>query len=111
MGRFVSRIMDQDVAMGITRWFDHDTDEDTFIIRTEQDEQEILELNQLERNEYDERTGWKGDMHRVARLPFVVEENLKKAGCHPTQDQKAFAKWLDRPENQKYRTRPGRMSK
>ena len=51
------------------------------------------------------------DTHLVARIPLTVLAELTKTGQHPSQDQKAFARWLDRPDNRVFRTRPGKMSR
>lgn len=51
--------------------------------------------------------GWKGDMHRVARIPLSIYWKLYQEGV--IQDDEKFRRWLNDPENAAFRTRPGKV--
>ena len=70
---------------------------------------EIVDYNKAERNMHDERSPWKGDMHRVASIPLVLWQELQRKGI--ATDNKALMKWLDDPDNMAFRTRPGRLGR
>ena len=84
------------------------TGKDT-VIESVQDVTEILADNKAERNTFDEKAGWKGDVHKVASIPIVVWEELKRKGLD--NDNDALLKWLDDPDNRAFRTRPGKLRK
>lgn len=101
------RILDFDPEMGITeKYYEIDGQ---WYIEHQQDVEGILELNKAQYNSTDERARYKKEVfNHVARLPLVVQEDLRQKGI--LNDKKAFLKWLDQPENRAFRTRPGRLS-
>lgn len=101
-----SRPFDYDPATGTRRTF-HYFDDDTFSIETTQDTSGLVEENLLHRN--NDAGNWKGDGHgvRVAQLPLHIWADLKLRGI--IDDQKAFRKWLNDPDNRFFRTKPGRV--
>ena len=110
MRRFVTRKLNEDQQAGITRWFHHDTHSDTFTIETVQHLDDLEEELKEEHKHTDARTPFgKGFAHRVARVPIVILERLKKTGQHPDQDRRAFLKWLD-GEGTIWKTRPKHLS-
>lgn len=85
----------------------HEDDEGNVTIQTTQDVTDIIEANKAAYNQVDERANWKGDMHRVGSVPMSVYYDLKRRGI--LDDQAALKRWLNDPENQVFRTRPGRV--
>ena len=96
------RIFDTDPLTGITRYW-HVKDNGEYVIETVQ-ELDVDESNKRARNSTDKRTKW-GDMSRVASIPLSVFYDLKRQGI--VDDQKAFKKWLNDPDNRVFRTREG----
>lgn len=86
------------------------------IIKTEQDVQPLFDMNTYARNNAER--GWKGDMHHVASIPFVVYEQLMreigydyKTGGKMTEEQKVkFMRLLSSREYYKTRTKEGRLA-
>lgn len=101
------RRFDDDPITGINQEFQESPDGKEFTIGTEQDIEPYLQANLDLRNMFDEHAGWKGDVHHVASIPDVVMDDLMRKGIY--QDEKAFRKWLNDPENRCFRTRPGKI--
>ena len=80
-----------------------DTDGKTYVEQV-QDVTEIVEHNKALLNGLDERMPW-GQGRRVASIPLVVYEQLRKDGI--IGDQKKFRAWLNNPDNRFFRTSPG----
>jgi hypothetical protein len=97
-----SKVLDVDPATGVTRWFHADEDGKGFTIQTQQRMDEIREANLAAYKEAP--TKW-GDGQRVASIPLTIWARLKRDGV--LDDQKAFRKWLNDPDNRVFRTRPG----
>jgi len=84
----------------------YDETEDKLHIRSRQNTAPILEINKIERNEFDAKfnsdikhpTGWQ----RVASIPNIVVDELMRSGRWG--DRKAMRKWLNDPENKMFRT-------
>lgn len=91
-------------------------DKGTFIYGEEQDAEDIVEANKYLYNQFDQRApfvqrkpdGTKEVFHRVASIPLVILMDLQAKGI--LNDEKAFKKWMDDPDNKYFRTRPGRLS-
>lgn len=96
------RIFDTDPLTGITRYW-HVKSNGEYVIETVQ-ELDVDESNKRARNSTDKRTKW-GDMSKVASIPLSVFYDLKRQGI--VDDQKAFKKWLNDPDNRVFRTREG----
>jgi hypothetical protein len=76
-------------------------------LQTEHDVTDIVEDAKGHHNLFDERTPWKGDMHRVASIPMPLFMELQRQGI--VDDPKAFKRWLNERDNRVFRTRPGRV--
>ena len=96
------RIFDTDPLTGITRYW-HLKENGEYVIETVQ-KLDVDESNTRARNATDKRTKW-GEMARVASIPLSVYYDLKRQGI--VDDQKAFKKWLNDPDNRVFRTREG----
>lgn len=83
-------------------YFDHDTGLAT--IRDEQDVSGILDANKIDYNEAPARHG-DALGKKVASIPLGLFMDLRKQGI--TRDRKAFARWLNDPDNRLFRTAPG----
>lgn len=76
------------------------------VVETAQDVEPIILQN---KEEYNRASGFKGDMHHVARIPLSVYEDLKRKGI--ANDPAALKKWLDDADNRVWRTHPGKLSR
>jgi hypothetical protein len=106
----MKQILSEDATTGIRQVAQNDG-EGGLIIKTEQDIGEYLEANKALYNATDERQKWK-DLTHVASIPLTVFQELNKKGiCRGFAiiDQKAMKAWLNDPENQYFRVRPGRV--
>lgn len=103
-----------DPDTGIVRTLHFDDETGACTIQTTQDVGGMLEDLARRRNEYDERTPWKGDLHHVGSIPLNVYYELRdkyRDKISGRVDKAAFAvaslKWLR--ENPKFTARPGRL--
>lgn len=106
----MKKILSVDATTGI-RQVAQDDGEGGLIIKTEQDIGNFIEANKALYNSTDERAKWK-DMTHVASIPLTVFQELNKKGiCRGFAiiDQKAMKAWLNDPQNQYFRVRPGRV--
>lgn len=76
------------------------------VIETKQDVTDIIEANKAD---FNQAGGLKGDMHHVARIPLVVYEELMRKGI--AGDPAALKRWLDHPDNRAFRTHPAKLSR
>lgn len=97
------RIFDKDPMTGITRYW-HMRDNGEFVIETQQDVSGLIEMNK--RDQLNQKDGW-GDGRHVARLPLNVIYDLKRKGI--LDDPKAFMKYLSDSDQNKWRTKTGRL--
>lgn len=99
------RVFDEIPEQGITRYFVMDHATGTFKIVTEQNVEPLLDAAQENFKNFDERTPWKGDQHMVAKMPMTVLEQCMREQW----DQERIKRWVNDPDNRKFRTRPGRV--
>lgn len=101
-----SRIISENAAIGQKQvWHDHE--DGSVTIQTVQKVDDVAEANKKTFNQFDERAGWKGEMHRVASIPMSVFYDLKRKGI--IDDPVAMKKWLNDADNRVFRTRPGQV--
>lgn len=91
---------------GKKTWWHYDPVTGSAVIETEQEVSDITEDNLRLRNCYDERARWTQFSNHVASIPDFLFHRLRKQFG---DDQKAWAKWLNDPDNRAFRTRPGRI--
>ncbi len=101
-----SRIISTNATIGQVQKM-HFHEDGGITLETQQDVSAIVEANKAAYNQVDERANWKGDMHRVGSVPMSIYYDLKRRGI--LDDQAALKRWLNDPENQVFRTRPGRV--
>lgn len=101
------RLFDVNEQQAIQRiWhYNHETDEIT--IQTQQDVTDVIEANKAVYNAVDEKANWKGEWHLVASIPESLYYKMKAEG--KIDDQEYMKKWLNDPDNQFFRTRPGKV--
>lgn len=100
------QILSHDPVSGLSEvfYFDHDTGLTT--IRDEQEVSPIIDANQDEYNDAPSRLGTPGPLGRkVASIPLGLFMEMQRKGI--TRDRKAFARWLNDPDNRGFRTAPG----
>ena len=102
-----SKIFDTNADLGITRTWHYDAETDQATIQTSQDVTAIVEANKADFNRVDERANWRGEWHHVASIPEAVYYRLKAEG--KLDDDAYMKRWLNDPENQYFRTRPGQV--
>lgn len=98
------RLFAVDPMTGTASYVDYDELTDSFTLVDEVDPTELIEWNKRFYNEAPDR--W-GNGATVARLPALLRHQLKQAGI--LDDPKAYAKWLNDPDNRAWRIRPGRV--
>jgi hypothetical protein len=100
------RLFSHDELTGVTKYFHYDDDTDKFTIETVQPMDELLELNQLQRNEQT-RLHRFGDGKKVATIPMSIWGEWMATG--KDKDPAFIKRWLNDPENRKYRTFLGKV--
>ena len=99
-------LVSENAAIG-QKQFMHEHDDGSITIQTVQEVADVAEANKSAFNQFDERAGWKGDMHRVASIPMSIFYDLQRKGI--LNDPVAMKKWLNASENRVFRTRPGKV--
>ena len=101
-----SRIVSENAAIGQKQvWHDHE--DGSVTIQTIQNVDGVAEANKQVFNQFDERSNWNGEVHRVASIPMSIFYDLKRKGI--LDDPVAMKKWLNDSENRVFRTRPGQV--
>ena len=86
--------------------YDDSTKESTII--TQQDVEPVLEANQQARiHAPTDKFNNKSGLTRVASIPNVIMIRLRERGI--LNEQTAFKKWLNDPENEVFLTRKGKV--
>jgi hypothetical protein len=82
------------------------------IIETKQDVTDILERNKVLLEIDKARQKAPDEFHLVASIPFTVIDELNKMGVmrgFTVLDQKALNAWLNKPENEVWKTYRGKL--
>jgi|DEB0MinimDraft_3_1074331.scaffolds.fasta_scaffold51135_2 hypothetical protein len=101
-----TRVVSENKEIGQKQYW-HDHDDGSVTIETVQTVDAVAEDNKAVFNQFDERTNWKGDMHRVASIPMSIFYDLQRKGI--LNDPAAMKRWLNDPDNRVFRTRPGQV--
>jgi len=113
----MSKILDVDTFSGVTEFFKKDQITGQVEVKKTQDVSKIFSANTAEQNAIGNQT-WKGDMHKVASIPWVIAEEwtneLKAKGAQNTspfhQSNRAFLiSKLNDYNYSKLRTKKGRL--
>jgi len=103
-------------TISTTLWHDRPAD-DTVVIESAQDVQDIIDLNKAQYNSTDARARWTprgkdGVDVPIARIGMVQYMDLLQKGIINVRgegDETAFNAWLNDSANLAWRTRPGRI--
>jgi len=104
VSEFESRVLMRDRRTGKLVLF-HTLPDGRFAVETRVDVEPVLESATRMRN--DAPSGWKGEMHYVAKLPMHLWQSLRTEGR--VQNEKDFKRWLNDGGNAKWRTKTGRL--
>lgn len=89
----------------------HDLNDGRFAVDTVFDVEPIVDENTAVRNAQPD--GWKGREHLVASIPMPIWQALrmtwKALGLSTADQQAALKRWLNDPDNAKFRTKRGRL--
>lgn len=103
-------VLNHDPDTGITEYFHVLEDGREWAVESRQDVSGVLAVNQ-ELQKLDD--GKWGDGRCVATIPFTVLEELQRIGMidgmFNVKNNTDFAKWLNKAENKRYRTKLGRV--
>lgn len=103
-------VLHHDPDTGITEYFHVLEDGREWAVESRQDVSGVLAVNQ-ELQKLDD--GKWGDGRCVATIPFTVLEELQRIGMidgmFNVKNNTDFAKWLNKAENKRYRTKLGRV--
>lgn len=102
-----TRVLEYDPELRRTTLFHFDPFGTEFRVTAEYDVDPLLDDNRRAYRETDERAGWKGEWHLVARVPLVLYHEWMQEGRH--RDQRWLRKWANDPDNRFFRVRPGRV--
>jgi hypothetical protein len=103
-------LLSSDPVTRITRRLVYNESDGTGHIISEQDERPVVEENKALFNSYRGRWEKHGEYaDRYASIPLVIWGDLIAKGI--AYDDERLAAWLDDPENQAWRTRPGKIGK
>lgn len=87
---------------------------DQITVDHRQNVQPVMEYNEGQRQQLQDR-GYRRhrrstpDPRTVARIPFVVWQDLMRRGI--TQDHKALMRWIDDSDNRCFKLYPGKVSR
>lgn len=110
MAHRTERILCEDPLSGITTYFIMEEGAKEFTLAHRQIEDAgYAAHNHRERTSHSTKAPqqWKGDMHKVASIPMVVYHELQQKGID--RDQAEMKRWLNKAENQVFRTKPGKV--
>ena len=95
-----------DPLTGTRTYSEYDASEDAWHYIQEVDVTALLEFNRMLYNEAPSRYG---DGASVARIHPLMKMWLKQQGIVDPDDKKAYARFLNDPDNRGWRIRPGRV--
>jgi hypothetical protein len=89
-----------------TLW--HEDPDGRIVVETQQDVEDVI-VAAKDRSNHDKYAflKWQGDFHQIATIPMPILMELHRRGI--TTDDKAYAKWLNDPDNRKFRSKLGRV--
>jgi hypothetical protein len=98
-------LLEYDPLAGITEYL-HSDDGENFILERVMDVEPIVEMNKIAQSEWQGKR-WGDGLQHVATIPLNILADLKAKGI--LDDQKAFFRWLDNPDNRLFRTKTGTL--
>ena len=104
------KLLGHDDLSGMTEWYHYDPHTGGFAVETVQDVEPLLDHNRRQWNATEKSTRY-GEMTKVASIPNVVIMELAKQGILSMTgsilDDRKYRRWLNDPDNLKWRTRAG----
>lgn len=104
------RLFDHDPLTKKSTFFHYDHQDDTYVIETVQDVEDLVELNKAQRNATEKHTPW-GEGQIAARIPMWLYFKLRRENVIDPEghvhDETRFMKWLNDSDNLAWRTRFG----
>lgn len=89
----------------------HDLNDGRFAVDTVFDVQDIVDENERVRNSQPD--GWKGREHLVASIPMpiwqLLQDTWRVLGLSKQEKQEALKRFVNDPDNAKFRTKYGRI--
>lgn len=106
-------VLSRDPLTKRTTYWHFDDATGQYHIETVTDIEDILEHNKSAFAQIDQRATWHDEMNLIAQIPIGLLFELKRKGIYEEEDpkKKRLMKWLDDPENQFFRFRPGLLSR
>lgn len=98
-------LIDDRIGARKTVW--HEQADGSIVVETISNVDELVGENKAMYAGVDERAGWKGDQHMVARIPLAIYYEMVQSG--KINDQAYLKRWLNDPDNKVFRVRPGRI--
>lgn len=102
----MKRLFSRDALTGVTKWFHYDDATEEVTIETVQELDAALEQNLKRRNNQTRLDRW-GDGKIVASIPNTIYAELLASGKY--KDEAYMKRWLNDPDNRKYRTFLGKV--
>jgi len=97
-------LLDDEPIIGRRRLL-HVREDGSFTIESQYDVTDIVERNKELAKDLDGQR-FKGDgMHWIGAMPMWLREELRQKNMLPEQDQVAFSRWLNDPDNRVWRLR------
>jgi len=97
------RLFSHNPGLGITRYWHYDEDTDTAVIESVSDHEHLLEGAQESRNGFTSLDRMGDGLQKVAEVPIDIYATWLADGRD--KDQAFVRRWLNDPENRRYRTR------
>lgn len=101
-----TRLFSHDPTFGITKWWHWDEEKQAGTIETVQHVDALLDRNVSSQNAQTRLDRW-GDGKIVASIPLSIYAELLGSG--KVHDQAYLKRWINDPDNRKFRTRLGRI--
>lgn len=101
-----AKILSRDPLTGVTQWFEAHPD-GGFTLASRQDVTALCHDNRELYNSTGEHAPWPDGFARVASIPLVLYEDLRRTGV--LSDWPSLRRWLNDPDNRHFRTRPGKL--
>lgn len=102
----MKRLFDTDPVLGLTRYFHYDEATDEMSLTVEQDVTPVIESATRMRNSLTSLDRW-GDGAVVAQVPLSIYYQWMREG--KDRDDAFLRRWLNDPDNKKFRVKEGRV--
>ena len=97
------RLFSHNPGLGITKYWHYDDDTDTAVIESVAEHEGLLEAALRSRNDFTSLDRMGDGVQKVADVPMDIYSEWLRTG--KDKDPAFVRKWLNDPENRRYRTR------